>query len=186
MNHWQDSPVWTEDHQSASNAGKSRRPMCPIRNDSRIIKSKEKTVSAIISTLHTWILPYWIQLPWGYLLWSPDVVRRGNSMKLGWMRGKRKKEREKDCNLAWDLPSHTKHEKWLLTLQWPPGRQGMEQGAQEPRVLHRKVSRAKEQQRQMQLEDTWAMHSFEDRIKPDLLMKGWGLRKGEMQLLGQR
>lgn len=31
------------------------------------------------------------------------------------MRGKRKKEREKDCNAAWDLPSYTKQEKLLLT-----------------------------------------------------------------------
>ena len=59
------------------------------------------------------------------------------------MRGKRKKEREKECNAAWDLPSHTKQEKLLLTLQRPPGRKCMEQGAQEPRALHRKVSRSK-------------------------------------------
>lgn len=50
-----------------------------------------KTVSVVISTLHTCILPHRLELPWGWLLWSPDVVRKGNSMKLGW--GQRQDEK---------------------------------------------------------------------------------------------
>lgn len=76
------------------------------------------------------------------------------------MRREGKREREKDFNPGWDLPSHTKHEKQLLDLHEEDA--SSRRGPRSPVLCTEKFLMAKGQQGQMQHEDTQARHSFED------------------------
>lgn len=156
--------------QGLPHAGKSRMPVCAMKNENRITKGK-KTLSFVMLALYSWTptpsqrLPAFAQMQWerkqhgtGTGAERQDEQGLGEGLWPDWIN-------HRIPNISNNHQHYNKLEEEKVLSQ---------RGPRSPVFCTERFLMAKGPQAQTQHEDTQSRPGCEDWTKPYLLMKGWG------------